>query len=206
MLCNDPLENVNARCSKSLFKFLILHVGSLDLCSATVSAGGRLIWKDFSSDDPSAPPGLLTLQRATPSSYTWQWQDFKCMRGAMSTLEACAGNCEMSLLLHSLGQSKSCDQPRPKGWGNRCHPKYYCHFRSPPQWHFSSRSRSAVRGESPWLVAPALNLAWRDYRLLSYVALESYLTSLGLSFLIYIIGKIYPFCPPPGFHKSQIRE
>ena len=43
--------------------------------------------------------------------------------------------------------------------------------------------------QSSWLVVPALNLVPQNCQSLSYVALVSYLISLGLSFFIYIIGK-----------------
>lgn len=61
------------------------------------------------------------------SSCMWQWQDFKCVRGDVWTLGAFAGDWVVSLLLHSIGQSKSHNQPRPTGWGSRFHPKYYHH-------------------------------------------------------------------------------
>lgn len=53
------------------------------------------------------------------------------MRGEMGTLGAFAGNWVLSLLLHSIGQSKSHDQPRPTGSGSRFQPKYIITMQSP---------------------------------------------------------------------------
>lgn len=117
-------QNVNAYYFKSLFKSIVLQGGSFGLCSATRSAGGWLIWKALSWGDSSLLYLVsLSLQQASPSLYMTQRQDFKCMRGAIRILEGCTGNWEMSLLLHSLGQSKLHDDPRSKGWRSRFHPK-----------------------------------------------------------------------------------